>query len=99
MSSCWDNFWAGQKVCEEWKENFRMSQESFEKLCTELRLHIQKNKTTFRDPTSSVNFFGAITDNSCSFSKNIRICFVFTLAKLFPRDYLTKQHSYFANGK
>ena len=29
------------------------------------------------------NFFGAITDSSCSCSKNIRICFVFTSAKIF----------------
>ena len=26
----WDNFCASQKVYEKWKENFRMSQESFE---------------------------------------------------------------------
>ena len=50
--SWWDNFCAGQKVSEEWKENFRMSQESFEKLCTVLRPYIQKNKTRFRDPIS-----------------------------------------------
>ena len=49
-SSWWDDFCAAQKVSEEWKENFRMSQESFEKLCTELRPYIQKNKTRFRDP-------------------------------------------------
>ena len=29
-SSWWDNFCASQKVSEKWKENFRMSQESFE---------------------------------------------------------------------
>ena len=29
-----------------------MSQESFEKLCTEVRRYIQKNKTTFQDPIS-----------------------------------------------
>ena len=51
-SSWWDNFWAGQKVSEEWKENFCTSQESFEKLCTELRPYIQKNKTRFHDPIS-----------------------------------------------
>ena len=51
-SSWWDNFCAGQKVSEEWKENLRMSQESFEKLCTGLRPCIQKNKNRFRDPIS-----------------------------------------------
>ena len=40
-------FCAGLKVSGEWKENFRMSQESFEKLCTELKPYIQKNKTRF----------------------------------------------------
>ena len=44
-SSCWDNFYTSQKVSEEWKENFRMSQESFEKLWTGLKPYIQKNKT------------------------------------------------------
>ena len=39
-SSSWDKLCAGQKVSEEWKENFRMSQKSFEKLCTELRPYI-----------------------------------------------------------
>ena len=52
-SSWWDNFCAGQKVSEEWKENFRMSQESFGKLCTELRPYILKNKTRFRDRISA----------------------------------------------
>ena len=36
-SSWWDNFCANQKVSEEWKENFHMPQESFEKFCTNLR--------------------------------------------------------------
>ena len=43
----WDNFFPCQKFFEEWKENFGMPQESFEKLCTELRPYIQKNKTRF----------------------------------------------------
>ena len=51
-SSWWENFCAGQKVSEEWKENFHTSQESFEKLCTELRPYSQKNKTRFWDPIS-----------------------------------------------
>ena len=39
------------KVSEEWKENFCMPQESFEKLCSKVRPYIQKNKG-FRDPMS-----------------------------------------------
>ena len=38
--SWWDNFCAGQKVSEEWKEMLCISQENFEKLCTELRPYI-----------------------------------------------------------
>ena len=48
-SSWWDTFCAGQRVSEEWKENFHTFQESFEKLCPELRLYIQENKTRFWD--------------------------------------------------
>ena len=36
------------------------------------------------------NFFGTITDSSCSCSKNIHICFVFTFGKFLPRVYLKK---------
>ena len=50
-SSWWDNFCAGQKVSEEWKENFHIPQENFEKLCTKRRPYIQKNKG-FQDPIS-----------------------------------------------
>ena len=39
----------GQKVSEEWKENFRMPQGSFEKLCTKLKPYKKKG---FRDPIS-----------------------------------------------
>ena len=48
----WDNFCLGLKVNEEWKENFRMSQKSFHKLCTELRPYLEKQSTRFRDPVS-----------------------------------------------
>ena len=78
------------------KENFRMSQKRFEKLHTELRPYIQKNKTDFRDPTLCY-FFGAVTDSSYSCSKNVHICFYFR--KFFPRVYLTRQHNYFAKRK
>ena len=39
-------------VSEEWKENFRVFQEIFKKLCTVLRPYIQENKTRFWDSTS-----------------------------------------------
>ena len=41
----WDNFVKGLVVEEEWKENFRMSQVNFYKLCNELR-GITARKTT-----------------------------------------------------
>ena len=53
-SSWWDNFCANQKVSEEWKKNFLMPQENFEKLCTKLRLYIQKKQSISRS-----NFRGA----------------------------------------
>ena len=49
--SWWDNFWTGWKVSWDWKNYFRMPQESFEKLCTELISYIRRNKR-FRDPIS-----------------------------------------------
>ena len=42
-------FCPGQKVFEEWKENFL---KRFEKLCNELRPYILKNKTRVSDPIS-----------------------------------------------
>ena len=51
LKSWWYNYCAGQKGSEECKENFRMPQESFEKLYTKLRPYIPKNKG-FRDPIS-----------------------------------------------
>ena len=37
------------KLPEEWKENFRMFKESLYKLCDELRIYLEKQKTQFRD--------------------------------------------------
>ena len=44
-SPWWDNFYAGQKDSEKWKENLCMSQESFQKLHTEPRPYIKQNQT------------------------------------------------------
>ena len=46
----WDKFEKNIKLPEEWKENFRMSKESLYKLCDELRIYLEKQKTQFRDP-------------------------------------------------
>jgi hypothetical protein len=46
----WDNLWTGVSIEEEWKENFRMSRNSFLKLCDELRPHIEKKTTMMRPP-------------------------------------------------
>ena len=45
----WDKFEKNRKVPEEWKENFRMSKELLYKLCNELRIYLEKQKTQFRD--------------------------------------------------
>ena len=37
-------------VHEEWKENFRMSKQSFDKLCNELHPYIEKQQTNMRSP-------------------------------------------------
>ena len=37
------------KLPEEWKENFRMFKESLYKLCDELCIYLEKQKTQFRD--------------------------------------------------
>ena len=39
-------------VADEWKENFRMSKQSFLVLCEERRQYISKNTTRFRKPIS-----------------------------------------------
>ena len=67
-----------------------MSQESFEKSCTELRPNIQKNKTRFGDPTLCY-FFGSVLTVVVVVVKKFR-CFVFTLE--FPRVYSqTENHT------
>lgn len=48
----WDNFVTGVVVDEEWKENFRMTKQSFYKLCDELRLYIERQATVMRTPVS-----------------------------------------------
>lgn len=45
----WDKF-VNEVVPEEWKENFRMCEENFLKLCDELRPHIQKQTANMRSP-------------------------------------------------
>ena len=49
-SSWWDKFEKNIKLPEEWKENFRVSKESLYKLCDELRIYLEKQKTQFLDP-------------------------------------------------
>ena len=49
-SAWWDNFVADVVVHEEWKENFRMSKQSFDKLCNELHPYIEKQQTNMRSP-------------------------------------------------
>ena len=41
-SAWWDNFLHGLVVPEEWRENFRMSKESFMKLCDFVRPFVEK---------------------------------------------------------
>ena len=48
----WNNFLGNKVIDEEWKENFRMTKESFFALCDELRPFIMKNTTQFRKPVS-----------------------------------------------
>ena len=48
----WDNFLLAIVVPEEWRENFRMSTESFMKLCDFVRPFVHKRKTSFRAPIS-----------------------------------------------
>ena len=110
-SSSWNNFFAGQKVSEEWKENFRISQESFEKLYTDLRPYQKQNhilRSNFSGETSGRNItlssrWRQDVKNGKFFwyweinsFKNYQECFVFT-SSFFPHDYLPKQHNYFTN--
>lgn len=48
----WKSFLDGKIVADEWKENFRMSQESFIVLCGELNAYINRNDTRFRKAVS-----------------------------------------------
>ena len=48
----WSNFRNSVVVLEEWKENLRMSRESFNKLCNMLRPFIVKQRTNMRAPVS-----------------------------------------------
>ena len=101
-SSCWNNFCSGQKIFEEWKENHCISQETIEKLCTELRPYIQENKIRSRYP-SLCCFFWAITDIVTVAIKTFQLkyanMFCFYFREVFPRVYLTKQHNYFTKRK
>ncbi|XP_065061675.1 uncharacterized protein LOC135688686 [Rhopilema esculentum] len=45
----WNNFKENVMVKEEWRENFRMSRETFTELCDELRPYIQKQRTHLRE--------------------------------------------------
>ena len=48
----WDNFVSSMTVAEEWRENFRMSRESFMNLCDPLRPFLVKEVSCFRKPVS-----------------------------------------------
>ena len=45
----WENFTSRKVVEEEWRENFRMSRETFQVLCAELYPYIFKNDARFRN--------------------------------------------------
>ena len=45
----WENFALRKVVEEEWRENFRMSRETFQVLWEEINLYIFKNDTRFRN--------------------------------------------------
>ncbi len=49
-SAWWDNFVAGIVIPEEWKENLRMSKDSFYGLCNQLRPFIERKETNMRSP-------------------------------------------------
>ena len=44
----WDNIRGGIACAEEYKENFRMKKENFQKLCDELRPYLERNATVMR---------------------------------------------------
>ena len=51
-NGCWLRFHRNRVAPSEWKENFRMSRESFLVLCTELNDDIVKSSTRFRKAVS-----------------------------------------------
>ena len=48
----WDKFLQDKVISEDWRENLRMSKNSFYKLCDLLAPFISKNKTYMRQPIS-----------------------------------------------
>ena len=48
----WKNFVTGVMLPEEWRENFRMSRDSFFELCEEVRPFLEKQTTNMRVPIS-----------------------------------------------
>ena len=48
----WNNMLSGLALPEEWRENIRMSEQTFKKLCTLLCPYIEKETTRFRVPVS-----------------------------------------------
>ena len=51
-SAWWKNFLNEKVVAEEWYENFRLSKQSFDRLCVELRSFLQKQISHLREPLS-----------------------------------------------
>ena len=51
-SLCWDKSLKDKVISEDWRENLRMSKNSFYKLCDLLAPFISKNKTYMRQPIS-----------------------------------------------
>ena len=51
-STWWDNFVNNVMLDNEWRENFRLSNVNFVKLCKELRAYLNKKTTNMRKPVS-----------------------------------------------
>ena len=51
-SAWWSNILAERVIAEEWRENFRVSRQSFYRLCDELRPFLTKTRSNFRIPLS-----------------------------------------------
>ena len=51
-NSWWSNILAERVIAEEWRENFRLSRQSFYQLCDELRPFLTKSRSNFRVPLS-----------------------------------------------